>query len=964
MAASMDSGKWVFTKEQLQNTPSRRCNIDYDKEIFYRQQAATLIQEMGQRLQVTQLCINTAIVYVHRFYMFHSFNKFHRNPISSCALFLAAKVEEQPRKLEHVIRVAHMILYKDQRHLDINSEQYIEQAQELINNENILLQTLGFDVAIDHPHTQVLKCCQHLFRASSSKDMAQTSYFMATNSLHLTTMCLQYKPTVVACVCIHLVCKWFNFEIPQSAEGKDWFWYVDKSVTLEMLDELTVEFLAIFNKCPSRLRKRVMQQPGVNASAMTSSDKTASGTSKDSSTSHQDAHKIRNESSGSTAPKPGERIPRPHDQRRDKTGAPLPPSSSTASVPVGHRPSSNSGHPPSHSNRPPEGAGLGVGGSSTAGSHHHHHHHHQQQQQQQHHQQQPSGHSSSRPPHPHQRSSSGSAKETKQPVGSSSSSASHPPSVQHHHHQQHQQQQHQQQRLQQPPVPQNTLSSQRKPVAPNVLPSNKVQQPSSGGSSSSSLFSPPRVEQQPERKPIDSTSRTSKPSTSAFGQDWPGNGNVSGANSAVGPSQQTQMNLSTSLGFSLDLDICEDQDSTWDINYGLEPNSLLGSPNAAIESMLMNNATGDGASTSGFQTKQQQSLFSMLEPSPKLQQSVQQQQLHSINPQLPSTPQPQVTPQQQQQQQQQQHQQQQQQQQQQQPPQVIQQPSLRESLFDVVLDHDQFSSVKTEDAMTCVEIKSTPAAEVVVSAPTDGGEDVDSSSGKKKKKKKEKHKNKDKDREGKEKEKKHKHKHKGKDKEKEKTREKDKYKDAADGPRLKISGINQSPVQDQAALVKPVLKIKIPKGRIEGEVATTPTNGSNESQPLPAASPMAPGGGLKIKISREMISSNNSKEKESSRKRSSTTSSSSLNKTSLPSAKLPKIEAIPQQQQQQQQQSQPPQQQQHHPPHQQQHHFQTASSNARPHHERNGSSSSNVVPEESRQRSHSAHRSSTNMNKL
>jgi|688.fasta_scaffold639922_1 hypothetical protein len=70
----------------------------------------------------TQLCINTAIVYVHRFYMFHSFNKFHRNPISSCALFLAAKVEEQPRKLEHVIRVAHMILYKDQRNLDINSE--------------------------------------------------------------------------------------------------------------------------------------------------------------------------------------------------------------------------------------------------------------------------------------------------------------------------------------------------------------------------------------------------------------------------------------------------------------------------------------------------------------------------------------------------------------------------------------------------------------------------------------------------------------------------------------------------------------------------------------------------------------------------------------------------------------------------------------------------------------------------
>jgi cyclin T len=29
-----------------------------------------------------------------------------------------------------------------------------------VSNENILLQTLGFDVAIDHPHTHVVKCCQ------------------------------------------------------------------------------------------------------------------------------------------------------------------------------------------------------------------------------------------------------------------------------------------------------------------------------------------------------------------------------------------------------------------------------------------------------------------------------------------------------------------------------------------------------------------------------------------------------------------------------------------------------------------------------------------------------------------------------------------------------------------------------------------------------------------------------------
>ncbi|XP_068877323.1 cyclin-T2 isoform X5 [Aphelocoma coerulescens] len=94
-----------------------------------------------------------------------------------------------------------------------------------------------------------------LCRLSASKDLAQTSYFMATNSLHLTTFCLQYKPTVIACVCIHLACKWSNWEIPVSTDGKHWWEYVDPSVTLELLDELTHEFLQILEKTPSRLKR-------------------------------------------------------------------------------------------------------------------------------------------------------------------------------------------------------------------------------------------------------------------------------------------------------------------------------------------------------------------------------------------------------------------------------------------------------------------------------------------------------------------------------------------------------------------------------------------------------------------------------------------------------------------------------------------------------------------------------------
>ncbi|XP_021697728.1 cyclin-T isoform X2 [Aedes aegypti] len=273
-----DDSKWYFTAEQLANSPSRKCGMDADQELMYRQRAANLIQDMGQRLQVSQLCINTAIVYMHRFYAFHSFTQFHRNSIAAAALFLAAKVEEQPRKLEHIIKVVHICLGMEAP--DPLKENYAEQAQDLVFNENVLLQTLGFDVAIDHPHTHVVKTC-HLVKAS--KDLAQTSYFMASNSLHLTTMCLQYKPTVVACFCIHLACKWSRWEIPQSNEGRHWFHYVDKSVTLDLLKQLTDEFLHIFDRCPTRLKSKMKsiraEQPQADDSSRRSSSAMPSSSS-------------------------------------------------------------------------------------------------------------------------------------------------------------------------------------------------------------------------------------------------------------------------------------------------------------------------------------------------------------------------------------------------------------------------------------------------------------------------------------------------------------------------------------------------------------------------------------------------------------------------------------------------------------------------------------------------------------
>ncbi|CAG0882045.1 unnamed protein product [Cyprideis torosa] len=179
--------RWYFSKEFLRDSPSRKCGIDEDKELSYRQQAAKFIQDMGQKLKV-----------------------------------------------------------------------FMKYVQELLINENVLLMTLGFDVAVEHPHTNIVSLSGMI--QAASKTLAHSSYLMATQSLHMSTLCLQYRPTLIACVCVAISAKWAGWEIPLSHEGKEWFYYIDKDVTLADIEAVSLEFLAILKKYPSKLQKKVHTQ--------------------------------------------------------------------------------------------------------------------------------------------------------------------------------------------------------------------------------------------------------------------------------------------------------------------------------------------------------------------------------------------------------------------------------------------------------------------------------------------------------------------------------------------------------------------------------------------------------------------------------------------------------------------------------------------------------------------------------
>lgn len=249
--------KWYFSKEELKNSPSFKDGVSTEKELDHKQQAAYLINDLGKRLKLSEVCTHTATVYMHRFYTQHSLSKFHRYEMAMTAIFVAAKVQEEPQKLKDVINAFYRCLKKDMNYqLDTTAAEYQDHVKTIILNERILLATLGFRMGVNHPHKYIMKFCQEI---NACKELCKIFLQVATNTLQMTSMCVKYKPAVVAAFCIYLTIRSSQWKIPEVLDGNPWFWLLDRKVTFDLLIKMDREFKEILNKISPRIKNRVMR---------------------------------------------------------------------------------------------------------------------------------------------------------------------------------------------------------------------------------------------------------------------------------------------------------------------------------------------------------------------------------------------------------------------------------------------------------------------------------------------------------------------------------------------------------------------------------------------------------------------------------------------------------------------------------------------------------------------------------
>ncbi|XP_075975479.1 cyclin K [Anticarsia gemmatalis] len=240
---------WYYDKKDLQNTPSCRDGISNETENRYRKEGARFIIDTGSKMDLGYNTVATGVVYFHRFYMFHSFRTFPRYITACCCLFLAGKVEETPKKCKDIIKVAKSLL-TEQKFASFGDDP----KEEVMTLERILLQTIKFDLQVEHPYGYLLKYAKCL-KGDKTKlqKMVQMAWTFVNDSL-CTTLCLQWEPEVIAVALMFLAGKLSKFEVldwnGRVPKHNAWWDMFVEDITMELLEDICHQVLDLYSPQP------------------------------------------------------------------------------------------------------------------------------------------------------------------------------------------------------------------------------------------------------------------------------------------------------------------------------------------------------------------------------------------------------------------------------------------------------------------------------------------------------------------------------------------------------------------------------------------------------------------------------------------------------------------------------------------------------------------------------------------
>eukprot|EP00794_Sanderia_malayensis_P020414 gene20414-22427_t len=219
--AILDSMYWYYSKDQTDGkSPSRADGIDYETEVT-----------------------------------------------GTACLFLAGKVEETPKKCKDLLRMCRTFLSESQ------FESFGENPrEEVMMLERILLQTIKFDLQVDHPYQYLIQYGKDLKGDKERiNELVQKAWIFINDSLS-TCICLHYQPAVVSLAMLHLAAKLSKQSMQNftPVPRQDWWRHFSPETEQSTLDDICNEMMDLYE--PSRRKSKSREGSVTDSPATTSSN--------------------------------------------------------------------------------------------------------------------------------------------------------------------------------------------------------------------------------------------------------------------------------------------------------------------------------------------------------------------------------------------------------------------------------------------------------------------------------------------------------------------------------------------------------------------------------------------------------------------------------------------------------------------------------------------------------------------
>lgn len=221
--------------------PLREGGTDWETSVKSRLAMYAFVTRLGTKLELPQLTQSTCEVFFHRFFARRDLADHDRHVVATACLFLACKVEEVHRKLRDVLRYSYELQHGEK--LEVDSEPFNNFKKQVLAAERLVLQTIAFDLTVEHPHRFLQEHASLLqLSLDDRRSLVQTAWSFVNDSF-ASTVCLQFRPQMIAAAAIYLAAKNLKIELKSNDDRE---WWQRAQVNLDDLADATEQILEAF----------------------------------------------------------------------------------------------------------------------------------------------------------------------------------------------------------------------------------------------------------------------------------------------------------------------------------------------------------------------------------------------------------------------------------------------------------------------------------------------------------------------------------------------------------------------------------------------------------------------------------------------------------------------------------------------------------------------------------------------